>query len=321
MLRFGIFSTASIVPRFIAAVQDTEGCCVTALASRNLDKAKEKAAAWGVERAYGSYEELLSDPEVDAVYVALISSEHGRWARRALEAGKHVLCEKPFTIDPQEAADLFALAREKGLFVMEAQKAVFLPVMAEIKRRIAAGELGRIRMADFSSSFGAGYNSWFLDLAKGGGPMYSNAGYAVALLQYLFDCPAVKMEGLCTKSSMTAEDQFSAAVLMENGIIGTLKTSVAVPLQNAAYLYGEKGYVEIPDFWKARRAVLHITGKADEILEYPCEHELCYEIRHMADCLAAGLLQSPVMTESVTVNTARLLHGLSEDWQSAGLIG
>ncbi|MCI9306217.1 MAG: Gfo/Idh/MocA family oxidoreductase, partial [Lachnospiraceae bacterium] len=93
-LRFGILSTSSIAPRFIKGVQAAENCEAYALASRSLKKAREKAALWNVPRAYGSYEELLESDEIDVAYVAMINSKHYKYAKMALEHGKHVLCEK-----------------------------------------------------------------------------------------------------------------------------------------------------------------------------------------------------------------------------------
>ena len=321
MLSVGVLSTASIVPRFIAAAQDSGCCRVAAIASRSEAAAQQMAERFGIAKAFGSYEALLAEPGVDAVYVANISSEHALWTKKALQAGRHVLCEKPFALEPRQAEESFALAREKGLFVMEMQKAVFLPVIAEIRRAVRQGDVGRIFAAEFSSSFSSGYNDWFTDLSRGGGPWFSNAGYTAALLQYLFDCPIERAEGLCTRSSGTAEDQFSVTFSMANGVLAACRSSTAVALPNTAILYGERGTVEIPEFWKARRAVIRADGKAPETLDYPCAHELIYEIRHAARCIAEGLTESPVMTVERTVGTVRILHEVSEGWKQAGLIG
>lgn len=173
-LRIGILSTASIVPRLIGAVRAAEvylsdrhspyeGFTVSSIASRSLKNARQKALLWNVPKAFGSYEELIESGEADVIYIAMINSEHYHYARLALEAGRHVLCEKPFTLEPSQAEELFALARRKGLFLMEMQKVVFLPVVRQIKDLIQKGGFGRITMADFSSSFDAGYNGWFFD--------------------------------------------------------------------------------------------------------------------------------------------------------------
>lgn len=106
-LRIGILSTASIVPRFVGAAGTLEDCVITALASRNLARAEEKAALFRIPQAFGSYQELSASDDVDIVYIATINSEHASCARLALEHGKHVFCEKPFALKPDEIRDLF----------------------------------------------------------------------------------------------------------------------------------------------------------------------------------------------------------------------
>ena len=112
--KYGILSTASIVPRFINALRESGRGEVVAIASRSEEKAAEKAKEWNIPKSYGSYEALLADPEVEVVYVAMINSEHYTYTLKALEAGKHVICEKPFTLNHEHARHLFQVAREKG---------------------------------------------------------------------------------------------------------------------------------------------------------------------------------------------------------------
>ena len=115
-LRYGILSTSSIAPRFIAAVRQAAAGEILALSSRTLTKAKEKAAHWEVPRAYGSHEELLADKDVNIVYISTVNALHYTWAKAALEAGKHVICEKPCTTTADQTRELYALARQKQLF-------------------------------------------------------------------------------------------------------------------------------------------------------------------------------------------------------------
>ena len=313
-IHYGIISTSSITPRFIAAARSSKDSQVLALASRDLKKAREKADQWQIPRAYGSYEELMDDPDIQIIYISTINSLHYTYARMALETGHHVLCEKPFTLSEEESRDLFSLAKEKDLFLMEAEKVVFLPVMQEIKARIKAGELGRITMADFSSSFDPGYNNWFFDASKGGGPFYGNAIYSLQLLMYLFDCPVSKASGICTMSPSGVEDQFVINMLLENGLLAVNKTSITAQTKHTAYLYGEKGYVEIPSYWKAREATIHHSEGTKETLSYPCDHELVYEIDHVAECIQKGLTESPVMTKEMTVSAIRILNEIKRSF-------
>jgi len=199
-MRIGILSTSSIAPRFIAAVREEGSFEVIALSSRTLEKAEEKANAWGISKAYGSHEDLLKDSDVDIVYISAVNSAHYRWAKAALLAGKHVICEKPCTTTEAQTRELFALAKEKGLFLMEAQKMLFLPAVLAVKEAIASGKLGKVHMAEFNHSFYGSYNNWMYDEAAGGGPLLSSAIYVVELLQFLFDCDIAEVSGICSIS-------------------------------------------------------------------------------------------------------------------------
>ena len=313
-MNIGILSTSSIAPRFIAAVREEGSFQVIALSSRTQEKAEEKAKAWDIPKAYGSHEALLEDQNVDIVYISAVNSAHYKWAKAALLAGKHVICEKPCTTTEAQTKELFALAAEKGLFLMEAQKMLFLPAVLAVKEAIDSGKLGKIRMAEFNHSFYGSYNNWMYDEAAGGGPLLSSAIYVVELLQFLFGCEIAEVSGICTKYPGTnVEEQYSICGRMENGVLFSLKNSTVALMKNGACLYGEKGYAELPDYWKAR-TVTFCDHKESETLEFPCEHELLYEVAHIADCFQKGLLESPVVTGAFSASAIRVLEQIKKSW-------
>ncbi|MBR5022787.1 MAG: Gfo/Idh/MocA family oxidoreductase [Oscillospiraceae bacterium] len=312
-LRYGILSTSSIAPRFIAAVRATGAGEIVALSSRTLEKAKEKAALWEIPKAYGDHAELLADKDVNIVYISSVNAQHYAMAKAAILAGKHVVCEKPCTTSAANTRELFALAREKGVFLMEAEKMLFLPAILEAKKRIDSGELGEIYMAEMSHSFSAGYNTWLFDPAAGGGTLLSSGIYAVQLLQWLFG-PMKSIGGVRSVTENGGEWQYALSGEMENGILFHIKNSTRVNLENTARFYGAKGIVEIPEYWKARKAVFHIDGKT-EVAEFPCEHELSYEAAHIAECIENGLLTSPVVTEELSVAGITALETVKFQWK------
>ena len=314
MRSIGILSTSSIAPRFIAAVREEGSFEIVALSSRTQEKAEEKAKAWDIPKAYGSHADLLEDPDVEIVYISAVNSAHYRWARAALEAGKHVICEKPCTTTEAQTRELFALAKERKLFLMEAQKMLFLPAVLAVKAAIDSGKLGTVRMAEFNHSFYGSYNNWMYDEAAGGGPLLSSAIYVIELLQFLFDCKVAEIDGICTKYPGTnVEEQYTLSGRMENGVLFSLKNSTVALLKNGACIYGEKGYAELPDYWKARK-VLFCDHKETAEEAYPCDHELVYEVRHIAGCFQKGLLESPVVTGEFSANAIRVLEQIKEKW-------
>ena len=314
-MNIGILSTSSIAPRFIAAVREEGSFRITALSSRSQEKAEEKATAWEIPKAYGSHEQLLADEDVDIVYISAVNSAHYRWAKAALLSGKHVICEKPCTTSESQTRELFALAKEKGLFLMEAQKMLFLPAVLAVKEDIDSGKLGKICMAEFNHSFYGSYNNWMYDEAAGGGPLLSSAIYVVELLQFLFDCEIAEVTGICTKHPGTnVEEQYTISGRMENGVLFSLKNSTVALMKNGACFYGETGYAELPDYWKARR-VIFCDHKTETVEEYPCDHELVYEVRHIADCFEKGLTESPVVTGNFSASAIRTLERIKESWK------
>ncbi len=312
-MNYGIMSTSSIAPRFIAAVREYGKDNIVAVSSRTLEKAQEKAAEWGIPRAYGSHRELLEDKDVDIVYISSVNAQHYPMAKAALEMGKHVLCEKPCTMSAAHTRELFALAREKGLFFMEAQKMLFLPAVLGAKKRIEAGDLGQIYMAQLNHSFSAGYNAWQFDKASGGGTLLTAGIYAMELLQWLFG-PVKTVSGAKSALPDGTEWQYIFTGETRSGVLFSAHNSTRVMLDNTARIYGTKGYVELPEYWKARKAVFHMEGQEPETVAFPCTHELVYEAAHVHECITQGRLTSPVVTEELSVSSVAALVSVKDNW-------
>ena len=312
-LNYGILSTSSIAPRFIAAVRDAKAGSIVALSSRTLEKADEKAKEWNIPKAYGSHEALLEDEDVNIVYISTVNSLHYKWAKAALQKGKHVICEKPCTTSETETRELFSLAREKGLFFMEAQKMLFLPAVQALKNRIESGSLGDIRMVELSSSFAASYNGWMFDKSAGGGPLLSSGIYGIQLMLWLFGS-IKQISGLHSAEAGEAEWQYAICGETESGVLFTLRNSTRASLENAAVFYGSKGNATLPSFWKARKAVFTLQGQPPEVVEFPCQHELVYEAKHILECMQKGLLTSPVATEELATQGIAAIEKIKSEW-------
>ncbi len=306
-MRYGILSTSSIAPRFIAAVRQVNAGEIVALSSRSLEKAREKAALWQIPTAYGSHEALLKDPNVDIVYISNVNSQHYRWAKAALEAGKHVVCEKPCTVSERQTRELFAIARQRKLFLMEAEKMLFLPAIRQVKKWLDEGILGEVCMAELSHSFAPTYNAWMFDPEAGGGTLLSSGIYAVQLMLWLFG-ELGEIRGVKSMMENGAPWQYILTGQTESGVLFACKNTTGGTLDNTAKIYGSKGFIEIPEYWKARKAILHRNGCEPETAEFPCTYELTYEAEHIAQCIARGLLTSPVVTEEISAKGIRALE-------------
>lgn len=309
-LRYGILSTSSIAPRFIAGVRESGKGQIVALSSRSLEKAKEKAALWDIPTAYGSHEELLQDKSVNIVYISNVNTAHYMWAKAALLAGKHVICEKPCTTTAEQTAELYDLAKKQGLFFMEAQKMLFLPAVLQAKEQLET--IGKVTMVTLSHSFPGSYNGWMFDKAAGGGPLLSSGIYAAELLIWLFgDIKAIR--GTASKDENDVEWQYILTGETESGVLFSAKNSTRSVLDNTCRIFGEKGYLELPNYWKAQKLCIHIDGQT-QVLEFPCQHELMYEAAHIQECIGQGLLSSPVITKELSTAGIRALETVKENW-------
>ena len=309
-LSYGILSTSSIAPRFIAAVRACGKGKIAAVSSRSLEKAQEKAAQWQIPTAYGSHQALLEDKDVNIVYISNVNTHHYPWAKAALLAGKHVICEKPCTTTQAQTKELYDLAKAQGLFFMEAQKMLFLPAILAVKDRL--GDLGQVTMVEMSHSFPGSYNGWMFDEAAGGGPLLSSGIYALELMAWLFG-NIKEIRGTSSKLDTGVEWQYILTGETESGVLFSAKNSTRAVLDNTCRIFGENGYIELPNYWKAQKAIFHLGEKA-EVLEYPCQYELVYEAEHIAQCIEKGLLNSPVITEELSLEGIRAIEQVKATW-------
>ncbi len=152
-MRFGIIGTGRITRRLVPELQSTDGVSVTAIASRALDRGRWSADQYGIAQAFGDYQSLLDSDDVDAVYIALPPSLHHEWCQRSLEAGKHVLCEKPFVLDLNELQSLVQLSKSTGLRLLDATAWLHHPRTELMKEQVASGKLGELRHLSAAVSF------------------------------------------------------------------------------------------------------------------------------------------------------------------------
>ena len=309
-LNYGILSTSSIAPRFIGAVRESGKGNILALSSRSLEKAREKAAVWNIPTAYGSHQALLADPRINIVYISNVNTAHYPWAKAALLAGKHVVCEKPCTSTQAQTKELYDLAKQQGLFFMEAQKMLFLPAVLAAKEGLS--QLGKVTMIELSHSFPASYNGWMFDEKAGGGPLLSSSIYAVQLISWLFG-EITRITGTASKLDTGVEWQYILTGETATGVLFSAKNSTRATLDNTCRIFGENGYIELPNYWKAQKVIFHIGGNTWEET-FPCQYELVYEVNHIAQCLEQGLLTSPVITEALSLSGIRAIETVKRTW-------
>lgn len=316
-IKYGIISTATIVPRFVEGIRESVDGEVWAIAARDLTRATKMAEDLKIPHAYGSYETLLLDPEVDVVYLANYNKGHYSVAKAALLAGKSVLVEKPFTLALDEAEELFAIAQDRELFLMEAQKALFFPMTQKIKTLIAEGQIGTIKYLDCRMSHtNAQEIPWFKDLESGGGALYGSGSYPIEYFQYITGGKIEEVAGTAILQEGASDSQCDVSILFKEGFQGHFVISTLFDGPSELVIYGTKGRIHLPYFWKKQEALMVIGEKVEELYESH-QSEFVFEIDHVNACLAKGWISSPIATPDLTMQSVELVEMLYQQWVEA----
>lgn len=307
-VRWGLLATGGVA-RLFARDLVTHGHRITAVGSRTPETARSFAEAFDIPTSHGSYEELVADPDVDVVYVATPHHLHAENARAALSHGKHVLVEKPFTLNAAEAQDVVALARRLGLLVMEAMWTRFLPHMAFVRAAVAAGRIGDVRSlhADHTQRLPSEPTHRLNDPHRGGGALLDLGIYPLSFAHDLLGEPTDVTAR--AELSPAGVDESVATVLRHGpGVLSTSYSSMRTRGGNRAVVLGTAGRLEIASVWYAPTSV-EVRNDRDELLERfegtVSGRGMQYQAAEVERLIEAGEIASPIMSpaQSVAVMT------------------
>jgi predicted dehydrogenase len=250
ILRWGILSTANIgTEKVIPGIQGADRCSVVAIASRDLPRARQVADRLGIERAHGSYEALLADPDVAAVYIPLPNHLHAEWTIAAARAGKHVLCEKPLAMTADDAERMAEVCRAEGVLLMEAFMYRLHPSWVAVRELVASGRIGRLTAVQSWFSY---YNDDPANIrniaAAGGGALFDIGCYNVNLSRMLFGGEPLRVSSAITRDPSSGVDIVTSAVLEFETGVATFTCSTRTETDQRVHVYGTAGRisVEIP---------------------------------------------------------------------------
>ncbi|GAA1730614.1 Gfo/Idh/MocA family oxidoreductase [Microbacterium paludicola] len=301
--RWGILAPGSIAESFAADLAVTPGAELVAVASRDAGRAADFATRHGAQRSYGSYDELLAAPDIDVVYIASPHALHLEQATRALEAGKHVLCEKPLTLDRAGAGALIATARAHDRFLMEGMWMACNPVILDLRRRLAAGEFGAPRhlFAEFAFRVDAGPEHRLLDPALGGGALLDVGVYPLALAHLLLgEAIELRATGVFDRVDLDV----AIAGRYPGGALASLAVGLTRHAPVAARISTERGWIEIDQFFAPTHFTFH--GDGGEPVRFDPPQPLYgrgfgNEAAEVARCLHEGLRESPLVPHAQTL--------------------
>ncbi|MCS5723735.1 Gfo/Idh/MocA family oxidoreductase [Herbiconiux sp. CPCC 203407] len=312
-IRWGILGTGGIASTFVTDIQ-AAGLAVSAVGSRRATRAEEFAGRFGIARAHASYEALVADPEVDVIYVATPHPFHAENALMAIAHGKHVLVEKPFTLNAAEAERVLTAADEAGVALLEAMWSRFLPQMVRIREIIASGTLGDVRtvLADHQQLLPSDPSHRLQSPELGGGALLDLAIYPVSLGVDLLGLPT----GVLAHASMTATgvDRQTAIILEHEGGRQSVSHSAldtAGPVRAA--IVGTLARIEIDRTWYAPTTfrVIDPDGRVLESFEPASgEQGMRYEALELERMIRAGERESPVLPHAETLAIMRTLDDI-----------
>jgi D-xylose 1-dehydrogenase (NADP+, D-xylono-1,5-lactone-forming) len=308
-LRLGLLSTARINRRILAGAGETGLVDVVAVASRDGAHADAFAREHAIARAHSSYEALLADPDVDAVYVSAPNSLHVEWSRRALEAGKHVLCEKPLTDEPDDAEELFDLADREGLVLTEAFMYRHNPQTRQWERLVREGAIGRLQLVRTSFSFRVqGEENIRLDPDLDGGSLLDLGCYCVSGARLLAGEPESVL-GRQVVGPTGVDDLFTGSLVFSEGVHGLFDCGLRMPFRSKLEAVGTEGSLFVNDPWLCRRPGIKLrrAGGSERIPVEPAD-SYRLELEDFARAVAGEA--EPLLGREDAVGQARALSAL-----------
>jgi predicted dehydrogenase len=308
--RWGIIGTGKIAKEFAAALHDTPGAVLAGVASRSSASAEAFAQEHGVAQAYGSYQALVDSPDIDLVYIATPHTEHASNALMALDAGKGVLCEKPFTMNHAEAGQVVEKARAKNLFLMEAMWSRFMPALAEVQRIIASGEIGRVNQVTADFGFTAAFDPAhrLFNRELGGGALLDLGIYPLSIAAALLG-PVTSVTAQA-EIGATGVDLTTGFILRhEGGGVSACACSLTAHTPVELTVSGPGGFIRMNSRFHHPESitVTRADGVARTIATPFLGNGYVHEVIEAQRCWQAGLMESPGMTHADTLALMKVL--------------
>lgn len=272
-LRFGILGTGNIAGQFARDMPTAKRSIITAVGSRTPGAAQRFAQTWNIPKHHGSYDALLADPDVDAVYLTLPNTLHRAWTVKALEAGKHVLCEKPMAVTADDAAAMFDAAQRTGRVLIEAFMYRTHPLTEAVVQAVRSGVIGELRIirASFCYRMQSIAGNTRFDPALGGGALLDIGCYCVGYAQLLTAAQPEAVHAVGHVHDAGVDDYAAGVLRFPGGVVATFTCGMTAQADNGLHLGGTDGFLDVPVPWKPppRNAVYIVRGQRPPKIDSP----------------------------------------------------
>lgn len=322
VINWGILGCGNIANKFADSALVLDNVKVTAVASRTPGKAKSFANKHKIENIYTDYSELLLDDEVDAVYIATTHNFHYENAKQVLEAGKHILCEKPFTVNSKELKSLLKIATEKKLFMMEAMWTRFLPAMVKLRELLDSKVIGEIKQirACFGFQFTFDPENRLYNLGLAGGALLDAGIYPLSFANMVMRVKPKEIKAVAEIGKTGVDEQSSYLFTYDSGCVAFLNSTINAPVMSRAEVIGTLGRITIPEnFLAADELWVDLNGKKTEKTLYPFDDPtgFKFEIEAASNSIRDGQLENSIMP---LTDTLQLIESIDEIKSQLGLI-
>lgn len=316
-IQWGIIGLGNIAERFASTVKKMDGVTLKAVASRTKDHALEFGRKYEVDEkyCYGTYEELMQDDQIDAIYIAVPHPFHKENAIRCLNHGKAVLCEKPVTMNKAEIEDVIHVAKEQNVFFMEAMKSRFMPVNKEIRKIVQEGVIGKPTFMRAELGFNAEFDSEgrLFNRELGGGGVLDIGIYPISYCAYLLGTKPAFIQSSLQYGVTDVDENGTIQLSYENGTSAQIYCTIRANTRKDASLLGTDGSIYIPYFSNAQSATI-ITPQKEWTIEEPFEFTgFEYQIREVGRCLEEEVLESPLMTWQDSIDVMDIVDRVFEN--------
>lgn len=310
-IKWGIIGLGNIANKFAQTLIAMNEVELAAVASRSKEKSEVFGKSYNVQqnKCYGSYEEIVQDENIDAIYVAVPHVFHKEISMLCLKSGKAVLCEKPVTISEAEIREVVKTAEENKVFFMEAMKTRFLPINQSVKKWIDEGRIGDVRLlqADFGFKLDFNPSHRLFDKNLGGGALLDVGIYNISFSSYIFGNTPIGINGSCYIGKSGVDENVSINLSYKDGKEAQLFGALNLPTRREANIIGTEGRICIPRFSNAESATILINEKEEKI-HMPFEiNGFEYQIREVSECINNGKLQSDIMSWEDSIEAMRIM--------------
>ena len=315
-IKWGILGPGSISHKFAVGLQSAPNAELAAVGSRDLARAQAFASKFDATAAYGSYADLVADPEVDAVYIGTPHSFHKAHSILCMNAGKHVLCEKPFAINANEAREMVAVARANDVVLMEAMWSRFLPTLVKVRELLAQGAIGDVRMisADFGFRTRVNPAGRLFDPALGGGALLDVGIYPLSLAYMIFGKPT-RLASMADIGSTGIDEQSAFILGYDGGQMAICSTAVRTNTPHEATIMGSEGMIKIHAPWWISSQISVNRGGDEQVYDLPfLGNGYTHEAIEVGNLIRSGQLESDIMPLDESVQIMETMDALRAEW-------